>query len=101
MKIIKKDAFKTLFLKKEQFIVQTDKATLINIKNDLFMWINNKFVKFEAVSKDGKEFNSISIKNDFEYELFLQIEKDGKTVKVESSAKKVSGKELLDLFFSK
>lgn len=104
MKIIKKKSdFISLFLDEKNFIARTDKATLVNVLNDELIWISNKFANYKTISKNQKEYNSITINKTWEYELFIEgISKDhnGKDRTIKVSSRKISGQDLVDQYFA-
>lgn len=99
MKKISKES-RTFFIPEENYIIQTDKATLLRFK-PFSVWLNNKHVSYQKKAKNGKVYNSIWIKKDFKYTIFKEVFDitEDKMIKVENSDKEITGQQLIDLLF--
>lgn len=66
-----KSDFYVIFLKEFQFIGKDDKSTMIKLfKDGSYIWTPNSLTKYQAKSKTGNLFNSISIKKDWKYKVY-------------------------------
>lgn len=75
-KPFKQQEFKTIFLNENNFIGQDERFTMIKIfSTGEYIWVKNSMVKYQELSKKtNKLYNSVTLKLDWDYNVFLNKE---------------------------